>query len=181
MMLAIIFAGNIALGRVENICLKSEVLNIQVDRGFSIGPIRKKHIEIFIPVDCKKTIPLIPKSDAQLLQFLDLALPIDLKSAAVQGCGSIATGRTFSTVYRYDADWVALGRLAELWQASRSCKNILSKDKALLPIACTASFYNLYRANFMQRENSEVHRAPAQIPTAEELDDAAKNDPKCKR
>jgi hypothetical protein len=179
MIAAIALIGQISLG-AEVICLKNETLKIPEDRGFSIGPARRKTIDIFIPIDCKKKTPLIPKSDAQLLQFLDFALPVDLKSGAVQGCGSIATGRTFATVYRYDADWVALGRLAQVWQASKSCQTILAKDKSLLPIACTVSFYNLYRANFMQRDNRSVDREPAQIPTAEEMEEREKWDPICK-
>lgn len=180
MLIIFIVAMQFELSKPVKICLNKESLQIPKTAAVSWGPERLKNINLLIPVDCKTEKVLVPKSNDEYLQFLDLALPINLKSGAVQGCGSRATNNSVYTVYRYNADWVALERLGEYWKKSPACQSILTKNAKAFPVDCAVSFYNEYRANFMPRDSFSLDRNPAQIPTAAELDAAAKNDPKCK-
>jgi hypothetical protein len=180
MITALIFSGYYLALHQSYVCLKQEQLKIpETPAVISWGPKRADQISILIPVDCASKKILVPKNRDQYLKFLDLSIPINLKSGAVQGCGSRATNRAVYTVYNYNADWVVLEHLAEIWKNSPACKNIVNISKGARKVDCAEHFYEVYRANFMPRNPFIIGKDPAQIPTEKELDDAAINDPKC--
>jgi hypothetical protein len=182
-MLIAIMLTSALLTAKPNWCFREEKLFVP-RKGIQIIPAdskRKKVINILVPIDCVTGKDKLPNTDDELLVFLDFALPLDLKSGSVQGCGSIPDAANIYTNYRFNADYVALKRLAELWKSSAACERIISSEKNLAPLACTLDTYEKYRAQFMPRDAWDtLNNVPSKIPTTEELDERAKNDPKCK-
>jgi hypothetical protein len=180
-LIILFMVSNLLAGRSPSICLQKEQIKIPITSAVSWGPERLKEVNILLPINCEDRSVLIPRTPEEYLMFIDLAMPLKLKSGAVQGCGSRATDNVVYTVYRYNADWIVLKHLGEHWRSSPACKVSQRGTKLFSPVECAAKYYNEYRANLMPRNPFIIGKDPAQIPTAKELDDAAINDPECRK
>ncbi len=169
----IMLAAGIAFN-AHSLCLNRVVLQIPEPR-IQLMPgegMKRLSIVVLVPVECSSGEALAPKDYEESILYLDIALPLDLKSSAAQGCGSAALKAGPYSPYRASADVVALKYLGELWIKEGYCKEFVSRDESLAPAACTLHLYEEFRRNYMPRAPWDfLNGVPSTPPTSEELDE----------
>lgn len=133
-------------------CLDLHVISLQRPSGVLLKlqiELRNK-VVLRLPVECQSRKPLIPKKREEAITFLDLAIPLDLKSSVTQGAGGLAQASGAFTEYLPNASSEVLFELGSIWNKGGYCKSF-NKMNSFGPAGCTRDLYDFLRAAYSKR------------------------------
>lgn len=153
------------------VCLERRVLELSLEGYIDADLYDRldKEIVIMVPVECRSRNPLQPKNLEEALQFLDWALPLDLKSSFGQpshdpdGSKVVIFGSGFYTNY-LGADSRSFEFLGSLWESSEYCRNYLAERVDEGPAACAIYAAEEYARWQVPRPPAGLGNGPSSMP-----------------